>query len=75
MQIFLPKQEFETFQAPDFDSFVDRAVGLLNKYKDTAKVNLQLIPDSDLKYATFGNFPNYIEKYTEGQPCTLSFSA
>lgn len=74
MHIFLPKELFETFSAPDFNSFIDKAVPLLNQYKDSCLINIQLIPNRDLSGATFSYYPNYIERHTPGQPSKLTYS-
>lgn len=75
MNIFLTKEQVDTFSAPDFVSFVRGAAELLEANKDSAKVNLKLIPDNKLEYSTFGRYPDYVEKYTEGAPVGLKFSS
>jgi len=74
MQIFCPKEVVDTFSAPTFEEFAKRGVELLQEHKDSTKVNLKLIPDADLEYSTFPNFPSYIEKHVEGEEPKLKFS-
>ena len=74
MQIFCPKEIVDTFSANTFEDFAKRGVELLNEHKNSTKVNLKLIPDADLEYSTFPNFPSYIEKYVEGEEPKLKFS-
>jgi hypothetical protein len=64
----------DTFEAPDYDAFMAKAVEVLNKHRGF-KVNLKVTPDyKESKYAELGYFTDYIEKYEEGKEPTLRFS-
>lgn len=72
LRIFLSPEEIEKFQAPDFESFAEKAALVLNDRVLSSKyVNLSLIYDSDGEYSTFGRYPNYIEEYVEGKEPTI----
>ncbi|WP_333640713.1 hypothetical protein [Mesotoga prima] len=74
MSIFLTENDIKAMPALDYDPFIDKAISMLSNKLSTKKVNLKLIYDSDGVYSTFGNFPDYIEEYVEGQEPTLQYS-
>lgn len=74
MHIFLGQEAINKFPALDYDAFVERAIKELTPKLKNTKVNLKLIFDSENKYSTFGNFPDYIEQHIEGEAPTLTFS-
>lgn len=75
MNIFMSKEQVDTFSAPDFVSFVKGASTLIDASKDSTKVNLKLIPDNKLEYSTFGRYPDYIEECEEGAPVGIQFTS
>lgn len=59
--------------ASEYENVISEAIKLM-KAKLPSKVNLKLIYDSEGAFSVFGNFPDYVEKYVEGQSPTLTFS-
>lgn len=58
-----------------YDTYMTEMAKALAPKCGKVPVNLKLIYDSEGKYSTFGNFPDYIEAYVEGKPATLSFTS
>lgn len=58
----------------EYKAYLAKAVDIINKHKDTATVNIKLIPDKTLQYSEFPNFGTWVTKYEEGKPHNLSYS-
>lgn len=56
-----------------YEAVVAEAIKLMNA-KLPAKVNLKLIYDAEGAFSVFRNFPDYVEKYVDGQAPTLTYS-
>lgn len=74
LHIFIGQEGLEAFPELDYDKFVKQAIKVVTPKLTTKKVNLKLIYDADGIYPVFGNFPDYIEEYVEGNEPTLKFS-
>lgn len=74
LHIFLTDEEFNTFAASDIRTFTDKAAQLLNAKKDSCALNLKLIYDTDGVFPVFGKYPDYVEKYIDGQEPTLAYT-
>lgn len=74
MDIFLGKEVVDSFAAPNFKSFAEKAAAMLNDSIGNNTVNIKLIYDKDGVFSTFPTFPNYIEKHVPGQEPTIKFS-
>ena len=74
LHIYFPLEQIKDFSAPDAKTFCLKAVTMLAPVIESKKVNLKLIYNSKGTYPSFGNYPNYIEEYVEGQEVTLKYS-
>lgn len=75
LHIFLSESELANFPRNlNYDQFTDQAIKLLTPKLASKKVNLKLIYDSEGMYSVFGNFPDYIETFVEGEEPKLQFS-
>jgi hypothetical protein len=66
--------EWMSISAPTFRDYAMMAKRYLDTVKDTAYINLKLVLDKDLEWSEFPRYPNYIEKYIDGEAPTLKFS-
>jgi len=74
MHIFLPVDTVNTFSAPDLRTAAMRVQSLLSpQVLESKKVNLKLIYDKDGNWSVFGNYPNYIEEFVEGEEPKLQY--
>jgi hypothetical protein len=73
LHIFL-EGDLKSIKADTYDAFVDKAAKALNAKVSTKTLNIKLIYDSEGRYTAFGNFPDYVEEYIDGQAPTLEFS-
>jgi len=60
MEIFLPADVIDNFEAPDEMAYMEKAKKLLDPVLHTKKVNLKLIYDRELQ---FSEFPRYATQY------------
>jgi len=74
MRIFMGQDAIDQFEAPDYNSFVERGADMLNRLKDSKTVNLKLIYDKERRYSSFGFFPDYVEEHVLGETHTLKYS-
>lgn len=79
VNIFLTEDERTALKAglaktPEYQDVVEQIAKKLNPTLDRKRVNLKLIADSERKYSTFGNFPDYVEEYVEGAEPKLKYS-
>lgn len=74
LHIFVGEEGIAKFPALEYDDFVEKAIKVLGPKFPTKKVNLKLIYDSEGIYSVFGNFPDYIEEYVEGQEPRIKFT-
>lgn len=68
MHIFLGEEGVAKFPTLDYSEFLDKAITTITPKLNTKFVNLKLIYDNDGMYSVFGNFPDYIEEWTEEGP-------
>lgn len=74
LHIFLTDEEFQGFEAKSFEEYVNKAAATLENKLDRCQVNVKLIYDTDGQYSDFGRYPDYVEKFIEGQKPTLYYT-
>lgn len=82
MQVFMSDDELAAISTQmsavgidrGFEVLAKKAVEILPSRLHSAKVNIKLIPDKDLKWPEFPRYPLYVEKFVEGQEPTLKYT-
>lgn len=76
LEIFLTKEEFNSFEAPTYDAYVNKAISSLpDEVLSSKTVNIKLLPDSTGLYSEFSRFAGgNIEECKKGQPSSLKYS-
>ena len=70
---FLGKENTATLEAPDYDAFMEMAAEYLDQFIGE-RVWLKVIPDKKGKYPDLGRYPNYVERFYDGEETKLKFS-
>jgi len=71
LHIYCGQQAVDTLAAPSVKEFAKKAATLINAKKNTKKINIYLIYDSDGKYSTFPFFARYVEEHLVGKEPTI----
>lgn len=71
--LLAPKEECERIEGNTQEQLAKNIVALIEKYQSAACVNFKVLLGDDGINLRFGW--DYLEKYVEGQPCRLKFTA
>lgn len=75
LHIFLGEEKLAKISGSTYQEFMENAAKALTPAILSSKlVNLKLIYDAEGVYAVFGNYPDYVEEYVEGQAPKLKYS-
>ena len=68
------KEQISKLPPMAYSALVNKIIELVKPKLATTKFNLKLIYDAEGVYSVFGNFPDYIELYKEGEEPKLDYS-
>lgn len=74
LEQLLGKEVLETFEAPDYNSYIAKAAALLETVKGK-RVNLKVVADKEGKYPDIPVSGVYVETHVPGQETALKYSA